>query len=93
MKSKDVREDDTLSGRGVCLKCLMCCDSLLSCGMKLREYCCCLCLLVFVLGVILITVLIKKCTDSGMHLCLSAILKSSPSNETSLHKNVFDIEH
>lgn len=83
----ETSQKNTVSGHGVCLKCLMCCDTLLSCGMKIREYCCCLCMVVFLLCVTVVALAIKRCADSGTYSCLSSFLNIMPANESLVERN------
>lgn len=68
----------------VCLKCLNCLDSCMTCGFRLKEYMCCFCLLSFLIVVVVLSIFLKKCFDSGTHECLTSIIGAIKGNSTSV---------
>lgn len=71
----------------MCLKCLMCLDSCITCGFRMKEYLCCFCLLSFLIVIIVLSIFLKNCFDAGAHQCMVSIIGAIKGNSTRSSQN------
>jgi len=76
---RDVEKGEKKTETNCFLNFCLCLDFVMTCGIKARQYCCCLIFLAFILS---FSLLVYKCSSLGAERCMQSLVHTFKGNVT-----------